>query len=87
MTILAALNPGQHMSYHSHDHRDEVWTVIRGSGRTIVDGMEQQIRTGDVITMEAGTRHTVIAGDEGLQLIEVQIGSEISAADKRKYEL
>ena len=87
MTILAALNPGQHMSYHSHDRRDEVWTVIRGSGRTIVDGMEQQIRTGDVITMEAGTRHTVIAGDEGLQLIEVQIGSEISAADKRKYEL
>ena len=87
MTILATLNPGQHMSYHSHEHRDEVWTVIRGSGRTIVDGMEQQIRIGDVITMEAGSRHTVIAGDEGLQLIEVQIGSEISAADKCKYEL
>ena len=87
MTILATLNPGQHMSYHSHEHRDEVWTVIRGSGKTIVDGMEQQIRIGDVITMEAGSRHTVIAGNDGLQLIEVQIGSEISAADKHKYEL
>ena len=61
--------------------------MIRGLGKTIVDGMEQQIRIGDVITMEAGSRHTVIAGDEGLQLIEVQIGSEISAADKCKYEL
>jgi len=87
MTILATLNPGQHMSYHSHEHRDEVWTVIRGSGKSIVDGMEQQIRTGDVITMEAGSRHTVIAGEKGLQLIEVQIGEEISAADKHKYEL
>ena len=87
MTILATLNPGQHMSYHSHENRDEVWTVIRGTGRTIVDGMEQQIRTGDVITMEAGSKHTVYAGEAGLQLIEVQIGKEISAADKHKYEL
>ena len=87
MTILATLNPGQHMSYHSHENRDEVWTVIRGTGKTIVDGMEQQIRTGDVITMEAGSRHTVYAGEAGLQLIEVQIGKEISAADKHKYEL
>ena len=75
------------MSYHSHENRDEVWTVIRGTGKTIVDGMEQQIRTGDVITMEAGSRHTVYAGEAGLQLIEVQIGKEISAADKHKYEL
>jgi mannose-1-phosphate guanylyltransferase len=47
--------------------------------------MEQQVRAGDVITMAAGSRHTVTAGDEGLQLIEVQIG-DINAADKRKYE-
>ncbi len=87
MTILAKLNPSQHMSYHSHEHRDEVWTVIRGTGKTVVDGMEQHVRVGDVITMEAGARHMVIAGEEGLQLIEVQIGEEISAADKYKYEL
>ena len=85
MTILTTLNPGSHMSYHSHERRDEVWTVIRGSGKTLVDGMEQQVRAGDVITMAAGSRHTVTAGDEGLQLIEVQIG-DINAADKRKYE-
>ena len=40
-----------------------------------------------VITMEAGSKHTVYAGEAGLQLIEVQIGKEISAADKHKYEL
>ncbi len=87
LTVKVTLNPGHKMNYHSHDHRDEVWTVISGDGRTIVDGMEQNIRPGDVITMAAGCKHTVIAGDNGLQLIEVQLGESINAADKKKYEM
>ena len=86
MTVKVTLNPGHRMNYHSHDHRDEVWTVISGAGRTIVDGMEQPVRAGDVITMAAGCRHTVIA-ETKLQMIEVQLGKDISAADKHKYEL
>ena len=86
LTIKVTLNPGHRMNYHSHDRRDEVWTVISGKGRTIVDGMEQPVSAGDVITMAAGCRHTVIAETE-LQLIEVQLGKEISVSDKHKYEL
>ena len=86
MTIKVTLNPGHRMNYHSHDKRDEVWTVISGAGRTVVDGMEQPVKTGDVITMAAGCRHTVIA-DTKLQLIEVQLGKDISVNDKHKYEL
>ena len=86
MTVKVTLNPGHRMNYHSHDHRDEVWTVISGTGRTIVDGMEQRIQAGDVITMAAGCRHTVIA-ETKLQMIEVQLGKDISTADKHKYEL
>ena len=87
LTVKVTLNPNNKMNYHSHEHRDEVWTVIAGNGKTIVDGMEQPVKTGDVITMSAGCKHTVIAGDKGLQLIEVQLGNEISVADKHKYEL
>ena len=86
LTIKVTLNPGHRMNYHSHDRRNEVWTVISGQGRTIVDGMEQPVKAGDVITMEAGCRHTVIA-DTMLQLIEVQLGNHISVSDKHKYEL
>lgn len=74
------------MNYHSHQHRDEVWTVIAGEGKTIVDGMEQNVKAGDVITMSAGCRHTVIAETE-LKLIEVQLGKEIDVNDKQKFEL
>ena len=86
MTIKVTLNPGHAMNYHSHDRRDEVWVVLSGSGRTIVDGMEQSVSAGDVITMDAGCRHTVIADTE-LKLIEVQLGKDISVDDKQKFEL
>lgn len=86
MTIKVTLNSGHSMNYHSHDRRDEVWVVLSGSGRTIVDGMEQKVIPGDVITMDAGCRHTVIADTE-LKLIEVQLGKEISVDDKQKFDL
>ncbi len=85
VTIKVTLHSGHKMNYHSHDFRDEVWTVISGEGRTIVDGMEQTVKTGDVVTMAAGCRHTIIADTE-LQVIEVQLGKEISVHDKHKYE-
>lgn len=86
MTIKVTLNPGHSMNYHSHSRRDEVWTIISGKGRTIVDGMEQPVQAGDVVTMQAGCRHTIIAETE-LKVIEVQLGKEISVHDKQKFPL
>ena len=86
MTIKVTLNPGHSMNYHSHKNRDEVWVVIAGEGRTVVDGVQRSVKAGDVITMSAGCRHTVLANTE-LKLIEVQLGEEISVHDKQKYEL
>lgn len=84
MTIKVTLNPGHRMNYHSHDFRDEVWTVIAGKGRAVIDDVEQNVKVGDVLTMKAGCKHTIIADTE-LQVIEVQIGDEISVHDKHKY--
>lgn len=86
LTIKVTLNPGRHMNYHSHKNRNEVWVVTVGTGRTVVDGMVQEIHAGDVITMEAGCRHTVIAATY-LQMVEIQLGKEISVHDKQKYPL
>ena len=86
MTIKVTLNAGYSMNYHSHKNRDEVWMVVAGMGRTIVDGMEQEVRAGDVVTMQEGCRHTIIAGTE-LKLIEVQLGKEITVHDKQKFPL
>lgn len=84
MTIKLIVEPGCHLQYHSHEKRDEVWTILSGTGKTIVDGMEQSVKPGDVITMEAGCKHTIFA-DTKLNVIEVQLGSEIDVNDKKKF--
>lgn len=86
MTIKVTLNPGHKMNYHSHKYRDEIWNVISGTGTVIIDGMKQSVSAGDVITMQAGCRHTIIA-DTKLQVIEVQLGKEINVHDKQKFQL
>ena len=86
MTIKVTLNAGHSMNYHCHRNRDEIWVVISGEGKTVVDGMEQHVNNGDVITMSAGCRHTIFAESE-LKLIEVQLGEDINVNDKQKFEL
>ncbi|MCM1118682.1 MAG: sugar phosphate nucleotidyltransferase [bacterium] len=86
MTIKVTLNPGHRMNYHSHKYRDEIWNVIAGRGTVIIDGVKQSVQSGDVITMKAGCKHTIIAETE-LKVIEAQLGREISIHDKQKFSL
>ncbi|MCR4792187.1 MAG: cupin domain-containing protein [Lachnospiraceae bacterium] len=85
LTIKVTLLPGHHMYYHSHERRDEVWTVTEGEGVAIVDGVKREISDGDIIKLPAGSRHTVYARTR-LEIIEVQNGDDISVSDKIKYE-
>jgi len=84
MTVKLSMRVGEHLTYHMHNYREEVWTVISGKGKAIVDGMEQLLRTGDVITIAAGCKHMVEALMD-LDIIEVQLGEEISVSDKIKF--
>ena len=72
------------MKYHSHEFRDEVWTIVLGTGEIIIDGERKSVETGDVVTMKAGCKHTIIAETE-LKVIEVQLGKDISVNDKNEY--
>lgn len=85
ITVKATLNSGQKMNYHSHAHRDEVWNIISGEGKVVVDGIERLVKAGDVVTIQAGCKHTVVAVTE-LKIIEVQLGKDITVSDKKKYE-
>ena len=63
LTVKVTLNPGHGMNYHSHDshdRRDEVWTVISGSGRVVIDGEERLVTAGDVIDLNIGCKHAVL---------------------------
>ena len=86
MTVKVSMKAGEQMSYHMHNNREEVWTVVSGKGKAVVDGLEQILHTGDVITLAAGCKHTVEA-ITALDMIEVQLGEEIDACDKVKFSM
>ena len=85
ITVKVVLKVGKYMSYHSHEKRKEVWIIISGKGETIIDEKRQKIGVGDVIRINTGIKHTVIAKTE-LKIIEIQLGKEISAYDKMVYD-
>ena len=86
LTVKIALQAGSRMRYHSHELRDEIWTIVSGCGRTVIDGMEQTVRPGDTVSIAAGCVHTIIA-ETDMILIEIQVGEEISKEDKRIFPL
>lgn len=86
MTVKISMKAGEHMTYHLHNYRREVWTVVSGEGKAIVNGVERSLHAGDVLTIDAGDKHTVEA-ITALDIVEVQLGDEISASDKTKFPL
>ena len=84
LTIKVLLNPGHGMSYHSHEHRDEVWTIVEGEGEILLDGTARTVKAGEVIEIPRGMKHTLKAITQ-LRVIEVQIGEDISVEDKIKF--
>ena len=86
LTIKITLNPGHKMNYHSHERRDEVWTVLQGRGYAVIDGEKIPVKEGSVLHMPKGCKHTVVAESE-LKIMEVQLGYDIDVADKVKYSV
>lgn len=85
-TIKVTLRKGHQMNYHSHEHRNEVWTIVSGIGVATVNGRKYELSPGDTIKLPIGCKHTIYAVTD-LQLIEVQSGKDITVQDKIKYSL
>lgn len=71
---------GCHPTYHSHQKRDEVWTITAGEGEFILNDEKSFAKVGDVLVIPAGSRHSIKAVID-LEFIEVQRGIEISEDD------
>lgn len=85
MTVKITMRAGEQMSYHSHEYRNEIWTVLSGEGAALLDDCERSLRAGEVLSIPAGSRHKLRA-ETNLELIEVQLGESISVSDKKKHD-
>ena len=84
LTVKISMKSGEKMSYHMHNYREEVWTVVSGKGKVVIDEEKKIVYAGDVIKIPKGCKHSIEA-IENLDLIEVQLGNEITVDDKIKF--
>ena len=84
LVVKVTLRAGHAMNYHSHAHRTEVWTVVRGRGDVLIDGVRRAVGVGDMVDLPVGCKHSIAAAED-MTLIEVQMGKDISREDKIKW--
>lgn len=76
------IQPGKHISYQYHRYRAEIWTIVQGSGKLILDGEPRLFSEGDSVEIAVGQWHTIQnAGDEMLVIHEIQTGKILEESD------
>ncbi|MGG4403043.1 sugar phosphate nucleotidyltransferase [Paenibacillus amylolyticus] len=80
LTKRICISAGKNLSYQYHLLRNEVWTVVSGTGELILNGQSRMIGQGDTVIIDRSMLHSVRAVTE-LEIIEVQIGSQLIEED------
>ncbi|WP_354697963.1 hypothetical protein DSM112329_03622 [Paraconexibacter sp. AEG42_29] len=67
---LETLEPGRKVPFaHRHHEAEEVYVVLAGSGRMLLDGEVRDLAKHDAIRVSPGVARSFDAGDEGLELL------------------
>lgn len=69
------VRPGARLSYQTHAHRSEHWTVVQGTATCTLDGDTVELEAGGSVRVAIGTPHRIAnLHSEDLVVIEVQRG-------------
>jgi quinol monooxygenase YgiN/quercetin dioxygenase-like cupin family protein len=67
---LQRLRPGTRQAFgHSHHRDEEIYVILRGSGRVAVDDEVHEVRALDAIRVAPGSMRAFEAGDDGLDIL------------------
>jgi mannose-6-phosphate isomerase-like protein (cupin superfamily) len=82
---IITVKPNEELSLQSHAKRAEFWRVISGSGMWEVDEMKQNFSIGDEKFVPQGSKHRLIAGRNGIEILEIALG-DFNEEDIVRYE-
>lgn len=85
---VISVQPGGQLSLQSHNHREEHWIVVHGSGVVQLDQSVMNVSCGSSVFIPKGAKHRLTNTDEKESLIisEVQIGDYLGEDDIIRYE-
>ncbi len=82
---IITVTPNKKLSLQSHSKRTEFWKVIGGSGIFEIDDSKHDVVLGDEYHIPVGTKHRIIAKENGLSVLEIATG-EFDENDIVRYE-
>lgn len=68
------IKPNEKISLQYHNHRNEHWIVVFGSGTVELSDIVREIKVGDYIFVPSNSKHRVSGGNSGIIIIEIQLG-------------
>jgi len=81
---------GKRISLQSHQHRDEYWTVVEGSGSIECSpevSILRPVEIGSQISIFRGDKHRLSASEySDIEIIEVQHGENLDESDILRYQ-
>ncbi len=81
------VKPGKRLSYQSHEHRAEHWTVVMGTATVTLNDEVLEVPCGEHVYIPVKSKHRLEnQGQEMLRLIEVQSGDYLGEDDIVRYE-
>ena len=81
------VNAGSRLSYQTHEHRAEHWTVVVGRATCLVDGKIVTATPGQSVDIEVGQAHRITNDEQGtLVIVEVQLGAYTGEDDICRLE-
>ena len=85
---IICVKSGGQLSLQSHNHREEHWIVVHGTGIVQLDQSIVSVSCGSSIFIPKGAKHRLTNTDKNDSLIitEVQIGDYLGEDDIIRYE-
>ncbi len=82
------VNPGQQLSYQSHQKRAEHWVIIQGHPEVVLNDVVHRLNPGESIYIPQGAKHRIRnpKSDEMVEFIEVQVGTYFGEDDIVRYQ-
>lgn len=71
---IITVNAGEAISLQTHEHRDEFWRVLSGSGTITIGELSRDARPGETYYSKRGSKHRVEGGPAGLSFLEIAFG-------------
>ncbi len=86
-TKVIQVDPGQQLSYQSHEKRTEIWVTTVGKGEVVLNDQVIEVSKGKIVEIPQGAKHRMRnTGAQPLKFVEIQLGEYFGEDDITRYQ-